>query len=238
MEEQNNNNQDQEVNKSNPFSNAVKKISAFLQKMNLIKPGQLLLGDAKTNRIGYQVTSKDAIDATAPTSIKGLLRKAFEDHQNNRQNKIREKNTQNKLIVHTIGQSEKSDPTQTVTQEQAKEFINPLKDAAARANAREAAKALQNQTPQNIINNTVIIAESNDRIEEIPESGDIHIDTSKIQETDNKVAATQEVQEAAQSPLVLENMAIKDNTNKIIIPTSTNAKKVTTTTKDDDRTVE
>lgn len=199
---------------SNPFSNALKSINQFLEKINLKKPEQARIGTKETNSRGFQTTSKDVLEATEKKSLKAILRNAFEARQQKRAEKLRAKTATNTMPKYTVGEQGKStEQTQTVSKDPTKEFIRPL-TAAEKA----AMKAQAVQQAPNLINNTVILAQTEDKIEEkfdSPTSGEINVDESYTQDTDNKSTETQEV---VQAPLRAENLNVENNSTKIVIP--------------------
>lgn len=199
---------------SNPFSNALKSINQFLEKINLKKPEQARIGTKETNSRGYQTTSKDVLEATEKKSLKAILRNAFEARQQKRAEKLRAKTATNTMPKYTVGEQGKStEQTQTVQKDPSKEFIKPL--TAAEKAAR---KAQTVQAAPNLVNNTVILAETESKVEEkynAPTSGEINVDESYTQDTDNKSTETQEV---VQAPLRAENLNVESNPTKIVIP--------------------
>lgn len=199
---------------SGPFSNALKSISSLLQKMHLIKPDQVLIGDKDTNSRGYQTTSKNPLEATERKSLKAILRTVFEERQNRRADKIRAKTSQNKLQVHLVGQDQNKEESQTIAKDPTQEFVRPLTPAE-----RAALRNQASQAPQTLINNTVILAETREDMEETleePTLGDIAIDSSQIKSTDTK---TQDTQDVAQTPLRAEELTVeKTDKPKVVIP--------------------
>lgn len=209
---------------SNPFSNALKNL---LQKMHLIKSDQKLIGDKETNSRGYQTTSKNPLEATERKSLKAILRTAFEDMQNKRAEKIRAKNATNTMTKYTIGEQGKSaEQTQTVSKDPTHEFIRPP-TAAEKA----AMRAQANQPAPNLINNTVILAETENEISDSMSAAEIEVDESFTKDSDAK---TTTISETSKTPLSIENITIEDNKNKVIIPKQIKNEKTTNEPKSTD----
>ena len=185
---------------SNPFSNAFK---LLFQKMHLIKSDQKLIGDNKTNSRGFQTTSKDPLKATERKSLKAILRTTFNALLNDKAEKIRMKSTQNTIPKYTIGDQVKSaEQTPSVPQNTAQEFIRPL-------TASEKAAMRKTQTPPNIINNTVILAETakQEKNEQpyIPDTAEIEIDESFNKDDNINITNT------SKKPLTVENIIVENN---------------------------
>lgn len=220
-----------DIDTSNPFSNAMKKVSELLQKMKLIKPGQLLLGDNTTNTKGYQTTSKDPLEATDKKSLRARLITAFENHQKKRADKINAKSSPNRLKVQTISQSTKQQLDQTVTPEQLQAIIHHKTPAQI---AVERLKNDQQSQPRTLIDNSRKPQEltNSEEILDVPDSAEIELDES----FDLPKKGTQE---AAQSPLKTENLTVENTQQKIYIPQpkKTTPRTTDTKTEPEDRTM-
>lgn len=197
---------------SNPFSSALKSINNFLEKINLKKPEQARLGTKETNSRGFQTTSRSIESATSKRSLKAILRTAFEDMQKKRAENIRAKTSPNKLQVHKVGETQNIEQVQTISKEQTKEVIRPLT-----ASEKAAQKAREVQQAPNLINNTVIMAESKSteiELKEVPTTAEIEFD-----ETFNQNKSLDQSQENINKPLETVNLEV-DSTkqNTIIVP--------------------
>lgn len=198
---------------SNPFSNALKSINQFLEKINLKKPEQARIGTKETNSRGFQTTSRSVEAATSKRSLKAILRTAFENRQEKRAEKIRAKASPNKLQVHKVGETRTSEQVQDVSRDSMESPIIPLTAQQRAAQLQQARQA------PNLINNTVIMAEAKSaevELEGVPSATEIEFDETFDQNKDRNLDQSQDVVNNNLEAVKL-NVSV-DQPNQIITP--------------------
>lgn len=171
---------------SNPFSNAFKNI---LQKLHLIKSDQKLIGTKETNSKGYQITSKNPLEATDKKSLKAILRNAFESHQQKRAEKLREKSATNTMPKYTIGKQEPLVEQNQTIKDPTIEVIRPITVAERAAmRAQQAPTVGTISIDETVVNDINKIKNEDGLFESDSATDGAPTDTDIIQEPEKKAA--------------------------------------------------
>lgn len=189
---------------SNPFSNAFKNI---LQKLHLIKNDQKLIGTKETNSKGYQITSKNPLEATDKKSLKAILRNAFESHQQKRAEKLREKNATNTMPKYTIGKQEPLVEQNQTIKDPTIEVIKPITLTERAAMKAQQAPTVGTISIDETVANDINKAKNEEELFESDSSTDgAPADADIVQEPEKKAAV--------QNVVVMAEMTVNEPINE------------------------